>query len=331
MNPALVERELEKVDDHMSRTTEQLRAKEPETVAEWEKLKERFNRRAEELQVTGKIDEDEEREDGLDPEILQFIADEPLVSLTRRNYTEDDPWVNPDTEAHEYVQSLLKRTKEDLKMEFKGDEEEADGLAFVTVAALRPFGASTFPRICPRQPAMAFAPRPHHRRARLNPMFCPAAVRTHRRVGQLRARQGPEEHERADPVSRLVDLVRNRTTVGDIDSGLLACDAAVPSLPSPAPSFLAFASRPSLLSQLSASLFRATRDIVPGALRQVIFSGIFACGAVRAGALEGVRNAFGILKPLSVADGHLWESLNLGGSISGTLTPGRTARTRVSW
>lgn len=104
--------EIENVD-----RLEKVRAKNATVAERWEAMQQRFNEEAEKLAVTGNVDPEE-----LDGEFLPGIVEmlnEDAPGLTRRNYTEEDPFVNPCKKTREFMDWWLNRTYKEVYDDLK--------------------------------------------------------------------------------------------------------------------------------------------------------------------------------------------------------------------
>jgi hypothetical protein len=114
-----ISRELDKMELETNERIEAVRATNATVAERWEALQNRFNEEAQDLVSTGYVDPNVLTEDGLLPEIVEMLHEEPTYMLTRRNYTAEDPFVNPCKKTREFMDWWSKRTFEEVLADVK--------------------------------------------------------------------------------------------------------------------------------------------------------------------------------------------------------------------
>jgi hypothetical protein len=109
--------ELGKIEVESAERMEQIRAINSSIAERWEAMQERFNEEAEKLSVTGYVDPEEMEGEYL-AGIIEMLHEEP-TGLTRRNYTDEDPFVNPCKKTRDFMDWWLKRTPKEVYDDLK--------------------------------------------------------------------------------------------------------------------------------------------------------------------------------------------------------------------
>jgi hypothetical protein len=109
--------ELGKIEAESAERMEQIRAINSSIAERWEAMQERFNEEAEKLSVTGYVDPEEMEGEYL-AGIIEMLHEEP-TGLTRRNYTDEDPFVNPCKKTRDFMDWWLKRTPKEVYDDLK--------------------------------------------------------------------------------------------------------------------------------------------------------------------------------------------------------------------
>ena len=112
---------LEKLNVEISERVEKVRAINASVAERWEALQRKFNEEAEHLANVGHVDPEEMDGDFL-PGIVEMLHEEPF-GLTRRNYTEENPFVNPCKETREFMDWLSKRSYKEVYDDVKANIE----------------------------------------------------------------------------------------------------------------------------------------------------------------------------------------------------------------
>ena len=114
-----ISRGLEKLEVETAEHVEKVRAINASIAERWEALQQKFNEEAEHLAQTGHVDPQELDGEFL-PEIVEMLHEEPQ-GLTRRNYTEDDPFVNPCKETRDFMDWWSKRSYKEVYEDIKAN------------------------------------------------------------------------------------------------------------------------------------------------------------------------------------------------------------------
>jgi hypothetical protein len=111
-------RELRKMEVDMAETIEEVRAVNATIAERWEALQQKFNEEADTLAMNGFLEPNATESEFL-PEIIEMLEEDPLFMLTRRNYSEESPFVNPCQKTREFMEKFANRTLKEVQDEMK--------------------------------------------------------------------------------------------------------------------------------------------------------------------------------------------------------------------
>eukprot|EP00960_Hanusia_phi_P050638 760334-Hanusia_phi.AAC.9 len=110
-----MERMLKKMDDDFQVHVKALENEDKEAAARINEIQQKFEKRVEELGLKGRVPDPGRRKKvydvgvPVDEEVFEMLMEAPPISHTRRNYTEDDPFVHPDQDAEKQFFALLEQ------------------------------------------------------------------------------------------------------------------------------------------------------------------------------------------------------------------------------
>ena len=114
--------EMQKWEDDCNKFCEELKKVNATAAEKWAAMAKKFDDEIGVLADKGYVNPTEAGDD-LQNEEQEFLAEDPVWILQRRNYTEEDPFVNPWREAHDYFVNLTSRPRREVKRQIREESK----------------------------------------------------------------------------------------------------------------------------------------------------------------------------------------------------------------